>query len=107
MENLVSNAIKYTNEGGGVAVTFSRQGDWLRIEVADDGIGIPAAEQSGLFREFFRASNAKKLAEEGTGLGLLLAKQTAERHGGSLRLASEEGVGTTVVVDLPFKAVSS
>ncbi len=107
MENLVSNAIKYTGEGGGVAVTFSRQGDWLRIEVADDGIGIPAAEQSGLFREFFRASNAKKLAEEGTGLGLLLAKQTAERHGGSLRLASEEGVGTTVVVDLPFKAVSS
>jgi signal transduction histidine kinase len=104
VENLVSNAIKYTGEGGGVAVTFSRQGEWLRIEVADDGIGIPAAEQAGLFNEFFRASNAKKLAVEGTGLGLLLAKQTAERHGGSLRLASEEGVGTTVVVDLPFNS---
>ncbi len=103
VENLVSNAIKYTGEGGGVAVTFSRQSEWLRIEVADDGIGIPAAEQAGLFNEFFRASNARKLSVEGTGLGLLLAKQTAERHGGSLRLASEEGVGTTVVVDLPFK----
>ncbi len=107
LENLVSNAVKYTAPGGFVRVGFqpSPAGE-LRIEVRDSGIGIPAAEQVELFSEFFRASNAKKLAEEGTGLGLALVKQAVERHGGRLHLASEEGVGTTVVVDLPAAAES-
>ncbi len=102
LENLVSNAVKYTPPGGFVRVSFqpSPAGE-LRIEVRDSGIGIPAAEQVELFSEFFRASNARKLAEEGTGLGLALVKQAVERQGGRLHLASEEGVGTTVVVDLP------
>jgi len=102
LENLVSNAVKYTPPGGFVRVSFQPTpiGE-LRIEVRDSGIGIPAAEQAELFSEFFRASNAKKLAEEGTGLGLTLVKQAVEQHGGRLHLASEEGVGTTVVVDLP------
>ena len=102
LENLVSNAVKYTQAGGLVRVSFlpSPTGE-LRIEVRDSGIGIPAAEQAELFGEFFRASNARKLAEEGTGLGLALVKQAVEGHGGRLHLASEEGVGTTVVVDLP------
>lgn len=105
LENLVSNAVKYTTAGGSVRVHFqpSPTGE-LRIEVRDSGIGIPAAEQAKLFSEFFRASNAKQLAEEGTGLGLSLVKQAIEAHGGRLHLASEEGVGTTVVVDLPALA---
>jgi len=104
MENLVSNAIKYTKAGGRVTVEFTAGPDGLRVIVDDTGIGIPAGEQAKLFTEFFRASNAKDVQEEGTGLGLALAKQTAERHGGTLRLCSEEGVGTTVTVDLPFRA---
>jgi len=104
MENLVSNAIKYTKAGGWVTVEFTAGPDGLRVIVDDTGIGIPAGEQAKLFTEFFRASNAKDVQEEGTGLGLALAKQTAERHGGTLRLCSEEGVGTTVTVDLPFRA---
>jgi len=104
MDNLVSNAIKYTPEGGEVEVTFSRRGpDEVRIMVRDTGIGIPAADQGKLFREFYRASNAKKLSAAGTGLGLTLVKQTVERHNGRLHLASQEGQGTTVVVDLPIR----
>ena len=102
VENLVGNAIKYTPEGGEVDVRFSRHGaDEVRLEVKDTGIGIPLAEQGKLFREFFRASNAKKRTSEGTGLGLALVKQSVERHRGHLELHSEEGCGTTVVIDLP------
>ncbi|MBZ0089428.1 MAG: GAF domain-containing protein, partial [Thermoanaerobaculia bacterium] len=83
MENLVSNAIKYTPAGGEVRVRFER-GDAgeVRLTVRDTGIGIPEREQEKLFQEFFRASNAKKHSPAGTGLGLALVKQTVERHHG-------------------------
>jgi len=104
MENLVSNAIKYTPEGGEVEVHFRQDGpDRVQIRVSDSGIGIPAVEQDKLFHEFFRASNAKKLTAEGTGLGLVLVKKTVERHGGTLELSSEEGQGTTVTIELPIR----
>ncbi len=104
MENLVSNAIKYTPEGGEVEVRFEQTGEnEVRISVRDTGIGIPVEEQDHLFREFYRASNAKRLTSSGTGLGLALVKQTVERHGGRLHLASAEGEGTTVVVYLPIR----
>jgi len=102
MENVVSNALKYTPERGTVKVAFSRSGtNSVRIVVQDTGIGIPANEQDKLFRSFFRASNAKKTTTSGTGLGLALVKQTVERHGGQISVTSEEGQGTTVVIDLP------
>lgn len=102
VENLIGNAIKYTPEGGTVGVRFSRRGaDEVRLEVEDTGIGIPLGEQDKLFREFFRAANAKKLTSEGTGLGLALVKQSVERHKGRIDVKSAEGLGTTVVVDLP------
>jgi signal transduction histidine kinase len=104
IDNLVSNAIKYTPEGGEIEVRLARRGpEEVRIVVRDTGIGIPAADQENLFREFFRASNAKKLHAVGTGLGLTLVKQTVERHDGRLHLASQEGKGTTVVIDLPAR----
>ena len=104
LENLVSNAIKYTPDGGEVDVRFTREGDdGVRIVVRDTGIGIPVAEQGRLFREFFRASNAKKHTRDGIGLGLVLVKQAVERHNGRLRLTSEEGQGTEVVIDLPAR----
>jgi signal transduction histidine kinase len=102
LENLVSNAIKYTPEGGTVEVRFERRGeDEVRIIVRDTGIGIPAEEQDKLFREFFRAANARKHTREGTGLGLALVKQIVERHRGRIDLSSEEGRGTEIVIDLP------
>ncbi len=102
MENLVSNAIKYTPEGGRVEVRLDHDDpDSVRITVRDTGIGIPAEEQNKLFREFFRATNARQRTMLGTGLGLVLVKQTVERHCGTLDLTSQEGEGTEIVITLP------
>ncbi len=102
LENLVSNAIKYTPSGGSVdfAVERSDEGQ-LRIEVRDTGIGVPTEEQSELFSEFFRASNAKKMAEDGTGLGLAIVKQIVDMHAGHIRVNSREGEGTSFIIELP------
>ena len=102
LENLVSNAIKYTPSGGSVSLTLGvGESNHLRIEIRDTGIGIPAEEQAQLFGEFFRASNAKAVSEHGTGLGLAIVKQTAELHGGTIRVESKESEGSTFTVDLP------
>ncbi len=103
MDNLVSNAIKYTPQGGRVEVRFGRTDEeHVQIEVEDTGIGIPVDEQPKLFREFFRASNARKQRATGTGLGLALVKQTVDRHRGELELTSAEGHGTLVRIVLPI-----
>lgn len=108
VENLVSNAIKYTPEGGKVDVRFARAvDDTVEITVEDSGIGIPAEEQEKLFQEFFRASNAKQHTTNGTGLGLALVRRVVERHGGHMELDSEEGKGTRVVVTLPIRQPTS
>jgi signal transduction histidine kinase len=106
LENLVSNAIKYTPSGGSVSLAVE-SGDTgqLRIEVRDTGIGIPYKEQSQLFSDFFRATNAKKVAEDGTGLGLSIVKQIVDMHGGRIHVQSEEGKGTKVVIE--FKQSSA
>ncbi|MCP3978300.1 MAG: hypothetical protein GY716_03070 [bacterium] len=102
MDNLVSNAIKYTPEGGTVGVQFHRNGNgFVRITVTDTGIGIPKAEQRNLFKEFFRASNAKQHTENGTGLGLALVQQSVHRHHGRMNLTSAEGRGTEIEIVLP------
>jgi len=106
MENLVSNAIKYTPEGGEVEVRFEGAGPAeVRIVVRDTGIGIPEKEQGKLFAEFYRASNAKKHSPAGTGLGLALVKQTVERHHGTIALESAEGRGTRVTIEIPVHRV--
>lgn len=98
--NLVSNAVKYTKQGG-VTVTLGRDADGVRLDVADTGIGIPAEALPHLFREFYRASNAKATEEAGTGLGLSIIKLLVERYGGRTSVSSEEGRGTTFVVTIP------
>jgi signal transduction histidine kinase len=102
VENLLSNSIKYTPAGGTVSVsTGLSSSEELNLEVSDTGIGIPPTEQSRLFTEFFRASNARRVQDLGTGLGLPIVKQIAELHGGTVRVQSELDKGTRVLVTLP------
>ena len=98
--NLVSNAVKYT-EMGGVELQAEESDGWVRVTIADTGIGIPADALPNLFQEFFRARNAKASRENGTGLGLAIVKDLVERYGGRVEVESVEGVGTRFVVLLP------
>jgi two-component system phosphate regulon sensor histidine kinase PhoR len=101
LDNLVSNAIKYTPAGGEVEVSAASAGAFVRLEVRDNGIGIPVDEQPALFGEFYRATNARQIAAVGTGLGLAIVKQIVDQHSGRIALESAEGCGTRIVVDLP------
>jgi PAS domain S-box-containing protein len=99
--NLISNAIKFTAPGGLVELRSRRSGNDLAFTVADNGIGIPVAEQEKLFTRFFRSSIANRMAVQGSGLGLVIAKAIVEEHGGTIALTSAQGEGTTVTVVIP------
>ena len=103
VSNLVSNAIKFTPDGGHVVVRARAEEDVIAIEVEDDGIGIPEAELGRVFQRFFRSSTATQQAIPGTGLGLVISKAIAEAHGGTMSLRSEEGRGTCFRVELPLR----
>jgi signal transduction histidine kinase len=103
LDNLVSNALKFTPEGGAVTLSASNGGDRVRVEVSDTGIGIPRDEVSQLFSRFYRASTATRRAISGTGLGLVIARAIVERHDGTISLESREGEGTRVTVSLPVR----
>ena len=98
--NLFSNAIKYSPQGGRVEVTAAIQGDAIRVEVHDDGIGIPAEQQAQIFTKFFRADAAAS-GIPGTGLGLAVSRDIVESHGGQIGFISAEGAGTTFFIELP------
>jgi signal transduction histidine kinase len=102
LDNLLSNALKFTREGGRVSVSVHADGDRAVVEVQDNGVGIPGAEQNRLFERFFRSSRATENAIPGTGLGLAITKAIAERHGGRISVESQEDVGTSVRVELPL-----
>jgi signal transduction histidine kinase len=104
LDNLVSNALKFTPEGGSVEVSTRLNGESVSIEVADTGIGIPVADQPRLFERFFRSSVADDQAIPGTGLGLAIVKAIVEAHKGVIAIDSKEGRGTTFRVDLPLSA---
>jgi signal transduction histidine kinase len=99
--NLVNNAVKYTPRGGTVTVSLEASDDWAVFTCADTGLGISEEDQTRLFSEFFRSTNAQARAKPGTGLGLAIVKRTVERHGGRVEVESELGVGTTFRVYLP------
>ncbi|MGD9047707.1 MAG: GAF domain-containing sensor histidine kinase [Anaerolineae bacterium] len=99
--NLVSNAVKYTPEGGSVKVKVWREVEQIRLAVSDTGIGIPEEAMPRIFTEFYRAKNAKAMEVEGTGLGLVIAKDVIDQHGGQISVESTVGKGTTVNVCLP------
>ncbi|HWX08650.1 MAG TPA: ATP-binding protein, partial [Gaiellaceae bacterium] len=102
LDNLISNALKYTQDGGKVSLTATRSGESALIEVADSGIGIPAAEQDQIFERFFRTSNAQFAGIPGTGLGLVVTRGIVEAHGGTLDFESTEGIGTTFRIVMPL-----
>ncbi|MBI3944879.1 MAG: GAF domain-containing protein [Armatimonadetes bacterium] len=100
VENLVSNAIKYTPERGRVSVSLQGDEGSLELIVADTGIGIPREMRDRVFEEFFRAENARHFSE-GTGLGLTIVKRIVEAHHGKIALETEEGKGTCLTVVFP------
>ncbi len=99
--NLMTNAIKFTPDGGRVAVRVYREAQTVHIKIADTGIGIALEEQHRLFSRFFRASSAREQEIQGTGLGLAIVKSIVEHHGGSIGITSVLGQGTEVHVQLP------
>jgi signal transduction histidine kinase len=101
LDNLVSNALKFTPSGGSVMVSASNGNGPLVLEVTDTGIGIPHEEMGQLFSRFYRASTATRRAIPGTGLGLVIARAIVEAHDGTISLESHEGEGTRVTVTLP------
>jgi two-component system phosphate regulon sensor histidine kinase PhoR len=98
--NLVENAIKYTNEGG-VDFQLKDQGEFIRFDVTDTGIGIPDEHLPRLFERFYRVDKARSRAGGGTGLGLSIVKHIVEAHGGSIHVDSAQNRGTTFSVVLP------
>lgn len=101
MVNLVTNAVKFTPDGGEVRVEMRSRGPVVDIVVADTGMGIPLEEQDQLFTRFFRSTLATEHAIQGTGLGLTIVKAIVNLHAGTISVSSTPGVGTTVHVALP------
>jgi len=104
-ENLLSNALKYSREGGRVAIRLRAEADELLIEVEDNGIGMSAEDQARLFTKFFRGGNEEVRGVPGTGLGLALTRTMIERLGGRVEVWSELGRGSRFSVHLPLGAM--
>jgi signal transduction histidine kinase len=101
LDNLISNALKFTQTGGHVTVRTSQDADAIVIEVSDDGMGMSPADVNRLFERFFRTASATKQAIQGTGLGLAIVKAIVEAHDGVITVRSIAGAGTVFRVELP------
>jgi len=99
--NLLSNAIKYSPDGGEVRFDITREGDDVVFRVADEGIGVPEPDLKHIFQPFHRAKNTRRF--QGTGLGMAIVYENVAFLGGHIALDSEEGLGTTVIVRLPYR----
>lgn len=100
--NLVGNAIKFTEDGGWVRCTLCARAGTACLEVSDNGLGIPVAEQHYLFTRFFRSSTAQEHAIQGTGLGLTIVDAIVRSHGGDISVVSEHLAGSTFTVHIPL-----
>ena len=102
LQNLISNAIRYSHEKSSITVRISKTPAAIQWTIADQGIGVPKNQKWRMFEKFFRAENAANMVPEGTGLGLPLAKTLVEGWGGSIWFESDENKGTTFYVTLPL-----
>ena len=107
LDNLVSNAIKYSPDGGAVTVRASSNDRWVELQVQDTGMGISEEESARIFTRFFRTQAARKAEIPGVGLGLSITKTIVERHGGKISCASTPGAGTTFTVTLPVAGAAA
>jgi two-component system cell cycle sensor histidine kinase PleC len=105
--NLVSNAVKFTPEGGVVRIEAGRRTDGVMLIVEDTGIGIPADALDKLGRPFEQVQSPLTRTHKGSGLGLAIARSLVALHGGSMDIASEEGIGTRVTVLFPLNPGTS
>jgi len=103
VDNLVSNAIKFSPEQGCLRILLEQQGDQVVLEVADSGPGIPEEERSRVFDAFYQGSSSAIVHVRGTGLGLSIAREYARAHQGSIEVIDSEGRGTCLRVVLPIK----
>ena len=101
MANLLDNALKYTDSGGQVWLTLSSNGTGVLLEVQDTGVGIPAKHLDRIFERFYRVDKGRCRQRGGTGLGLAIVKHIVEKHGGTIEIQSEYGLGSTFTVTLP------
>jgi signal transduction histidine kinase len=106
LDNLISNAIKFTPEGGRVDVTVLPTDAGCALEVADTGIGLSPADVERVFDRFFRSKGATNRQIPGTGLGLFIARAITDAHGGTISVSSEVEVGTTFRIELPTRALT-
>jgi two-component system phosphate regulon sensor histidine kinase PhoR len=99
--NLIDNAVKYSPQGGAITVSAGRSATGARVEVEDEGIGIPQAEQGAIFEKFYRADPHQRQVPSGTGLGLYISRELVRRMGGSIGVRSQPGQGSTFFFELP------
>ena len=107
LSNLVSNAVKFTPEGGAITIRTSSDRKGVFVTVEDTGIGIPAAALDKLGRPFEQVQSPLTRNHKGSGLGLAISRSLVALHGGDMTIESEEGAGTTVSVFLPLRPIAS
>ncbi|MEE9098263.1 sensor histidine kinase [Pseudarthrobacter phenanthrenivorans] len=101
LDNLVSNAIKYSPDGGRVSISARADKQWVQLSVTDSGMGMSSEDAAKAFNRFFRSESARRAAIPGAGLGLSITRMIVERHGGSIMCESGEGQGSTFTLTLP------
>lgn len=103
IDNIISNALKYSPDGGNIRFGFTVHDNMLRVMISDDGMGIPKENVTRVFDRFYRVDRARARSMGGTGLGLAIAREMIEAHGGKIWAESEEGQGTTIFFTLPYE----
>ena len=102
LNNLLANATNYTLSGGRVSVSIERVNEEAKVTIKDTGVGIPKGDMNKIFSKFFRASNVVRMQTPGTGLGLFIARNIIEKHGGKIWVESEENKGSSFIFTLPI-----